>query len=169
MADSGVRYRYKGRFISALKATRLNNLRNVKKLITTAYTFEGKASHTRKGYKKPLNQVMGEALAKERGKAEKKRSEGLGRVKASRAERQKEAYGRERRRAAAIAEDAAKKASREDISIGEALDEMEFDSGGFDFFSAEDIERFADEFIEQGEEYFDFDMTDLENEDRYAA
>lgn len=163
---SGVRYRYKGKIISAGEAARYNNLRNAKKFITTEYVYKGQADSLRRGYKKPLDAQVSEALAKSRSEAKAKRKDRAPtKAEARRIQAEKKEKQGEQRRAVRFAEDIAELAEREDIDIADALDRVGFDSDDWGYYDAEDMAGLARDYIDFGDEYFDFDMSDLERED----
>ena len=169
---AGVRYRYKGKFVSASKAARLGNLPSTKKFLTSEYTFKGKASTQRKGYHKAMESLVREALKKSRKEAAVKR------IEREPSRRQAQAKARraadkhsEQLHALDIAERAAKLASRDDIDIADAIDRLasrsSYEPREFDYFDSGDIVSFASYYIDYGDSFFD--LADLENEDKYTA
>lgn len=166
MSSAGVRYRYKGVYISAANAARYNNLRNAAKFITTEFTYNGKSDIARRGYKKPVEKQVIVAIGKSRADAAGKRKafepkkEDL-----RRAEREKKEKAREERTAARFAEHVAEVAEREDIDVADALDAVGFDPGEWGYHDAADMEAMARDTLDFGEEFFDFNMVDLEADD----
>jgi hypothetical protein len=176
MAGSGVRYRYKGKFVSRDKAIRLGNLPNTKKYLTSEYNTpkpqdrsHRTGGHAYKGYKRPVQALVSEALKRDRGKAQKKIKDALGPKQAAKERRERARYETEQRKAADIAERAVTIAERDDISIGESIERTGFEDGDLESFDFAAIEAMAADYIDYGEEFFDFDMVDLEDEDKYAA
>jgi hypothetical protein len=167
MAD-GVRYRYKGHFISQLKAQRIANLPAAKKYLSSEYTFKNKADAIRKGYQKPVAALLGEAISKSRKSAAIKRAEPERKTgKQLRAEAAKRVDRRLiESKILSYAREAAELAEEEDIDIASALDSMAGERGGYfigDYFDS--IGDSARGIIDYGEGAFDFDMEDLEGEE----
>ena len=165
---NGVRYRYKGKFISTAKAAKLGNLPSTKKFLKSEYTLDNKRTTERRGYHKSVDRLVKDSLKKSRGEArEKRRERAPSRQELRKQERERRAYARETDKARAMAREAAKIADTDDISISDAMDRIADVWGDFDFYTPDDIETFGQEYIDYGDGYFDFDLVDLErDEDR---
>lgn len=167
---SGVRYRYKGHFISAAKAQKLANLSHVKEKIKTEYVYKGKSDRSYPEYKKPVAKLVSDALKTSRQASEAKRAERSKSYKEAARERaERAAWKAEEARAHSVAVEAAKLAEDEDIGIEEALDSLGFDEDDYDHTSYDDIVRMTDDYFSEGEEFFEFEMADLESEDKYKS
>ena len=153
---AGVRYRYKGKFISHAKAQKISNLKSASKFITTEYTGRDKKADTiRRGYKEPIERAIKKAIER------KEIAPVLSPDDKKIIRRQKERDVRERHIARQIAEIA----EGEDISIEEAMDSFADDIEGW-FLDTDRIKRFSEAILEEGEIVLEFELTDLEGEEK---
>ncbi len=167
------RYRYKGQFISAVKAQRIANLTNAKKFLTTEFTYEAKQSSLRKGYLPSIEKQVHRALRSDRERAAERRVEREISPR-ERERRFREKMDRERELAHVfdIAREAAEIAESKDISILEAFDsigESADDVDSFNYFTWTDVESYARDYLEEGESIFDFNVADLESAEWYHS
>jgi hypothetical protein len=169
---AGVRYRYKGHFISAAKAARLGNLKNAKQYITSEYTTKGKADVIRKGYAPSIEKALEKALKADRAKADARAKEtAYGKFQRESLERKKKLTEKaDRARAISKARKAVKYAEKHDVGIDEAFDSLGFTSSDFESgIDYEGVAGIASDILEYGDEIFDFDLADLEDDDKYKG
>ena len=164
---SGVRYRYKGKFISAAKAAKIGNLQHAKSYLKSSYPIKGKASKEYTGYKKAVAVQVREAIREGRQKAERKIAERVRPEQLRIARKHKRDFIRETRRAADWARKTARYALEENIDIGDALDDLGFDEAGFQFFDYGEMESAVSGYMEMGADFFEFEMADLDDEEKY--
>jgi hypothetical protein len=163
----GVRYRYKGSFISAAKAQKISNLKNATKFLTSEYTYKNKGGIQREGYHKPVERLVAEAIKAGRDKAITRRFEQVpvsykDKAKIVRRKVDKKLHDS---KVLSLARDAAKIAEEEDVDIATALDSMmgeREDRFIRDYY--EDIAEPAQGALDYGDEVIYFDMEDLEEE-----
>jgi predicted Zn-dependent protease len=167
---SGVRYRYNGSFVSAAKAQRLANLPNTRSKVTTEYVVSGAKSTVRRGYALSVEKQVAAALKASRVQAEEKRAEKApSKKELERQRRYEEQRKEEQRKVIDLAEEADRYATKHDVSVEEALEALGYEEGDFDFYSTDDILGYISTYQDMGEDAFDFDMTDLEqDEDRIS-
>lgn len=163
---AGIRYRYKGRFVSEGKAARLANLKNASKYLTTEYTTpQRKTSRLDSGYKAPLEKRIARAIAADRqAAADKHRQRAKTAADYRRKERERSKRVIEQRRYQDSVRRVAEYADREDISVPEALDQIGFPTEKFEAHTVDEFIESAEDYLDYEEALFDFDMIDLEDE-----
>jgi len=165
---AGVRYRYKGHYVSRLDAARIGNLPRAKKFLVTEYIYKGKAESPRKGYRKPIEIAVKEALQQTRREAEIKRLVKARTYRqAAKERRERFLWQREQAKARQWASEAAELAMKADVSIEVALDSMEYNPEDWDSIGIDSLIEMAESYLEEGESFFDFEMSDLESEEKY--
>jgi hypothetical protein len=166
---SEIRYRYKGKFITALKAQRIANLKTAKKFLKTEYLYKGKADVSRKGYAKPVSKLVRDALRKGEQAAVEKLKAKSRNYKVAESERRKRAkWKMENARARQLAADAVELIESADIPIQEALDRLAYDPAEYPGTSPEEIESMIEIAMDIDIAGLDFNMTDLESDERYG-
>ena len=158
MDGSDFKYRYKGKFVSASKAASLANLKNASKFLTSENYWKGKQETIRKGYWPSIEKTVKKALEHPPLPHKPITPQQQARIEKSRTEKK-----HEREHLKDVAEKIIRRAEREDIDFEEAADEY-FEPDDFRHFTYEDLMQMTEEVFERGEEFFDFDMEDLEDD-----
>jgi hypothetical protein len=151
---SGVRYRYRGKFISQRQAQRLGNLKHTKTRVRTEYLHERRATASRRGYLAPMERRLKRAL-------EKDRAERVRRV-TPKTEQRRFRRESEQARARGLARRAFDMAEAEDMSYDDALDFIGYTPDTFDTVDYDDVIEMVEAVADDVN--MDFEMMDLEQE-----
>lgn len=191
------RYRYKGKFVTAGQYSRLSNLKNVQKYLTTEsvrvtrYRYKGKFVSEAKAKKLEALPRARKYVSTERVtpfvkrvkagvepsieqkvldalKADRDAAEQKRQLKAAAARAEAEKK-EEHESGIAIAAEAIEYAEANDVSFDDALDAVGFDAAEYSYVTVDDIAGFAGDIFDEGELFYDFDVVDLEDDSKYKT